>query len=86
MTSVSSEVPTHGNYHDYHVIDPCLQLITLHFQVRYHHLGGHDSRLTLLPHDLLVNARVLNVGCNEGLGLLRDRRVLHLFVCRVCWF
>ncbi|KAH8982848.1 hypothetical protein EDB92DRAFT_1770213, partial [Lactarius akahatsu] len=30
-----------------------------------------DSRLTLLPHNLLATARVL--GCNDGLGLLRDR-------------
>ncbi|KAH8982736.1 hypothetical protein EDB86DRAFT_2969519 [Lactarius hatsudake] len=62
MTSVTSEVPTHGNYHDYHGF----AIITLG-------LGGHDSRLTLLPHDLLANARVLDVGCNEGLGILRDR-------------
>ena len=33
---------------------------------RYHHPGGHDSRLALLPPKLLANARVLDVGCNEG--------------------
>ena len=33
---------------------------------RYHHPGSHDTRLALLPHDLLINARVLDVGCNEG--------------------
>ncbi|KAH8977135.1 Bin3-domain-containing protein [Lactarius akahatsu] len=53
MTSVSSGVPTHGNYHNYH-------------GYRYHRPGGHDSRLALLPHDLLTDARVLDVGCNEG--------------------
>ncbi|KAH8982745.1 Bicoid-interacting protein 3-domain-containing protein [Lactarius hatsudake] len=53
MTSVSSDVPTHGNYHNYH-------------GYRYHHPGGHDSRLALLPRDLLTDARVLDVGCNEG--------------------
>ncbi|KAI9458002.1 Bicoid-interacting protein 3-domain-containing protein [Lactarius psammicola] len=53
MTSVSSDIPTHGNYHNYH-------------GYLYHHPGGHDSRLALLPHDLLANARVLDVGCNEG--------------------
>ncbi|KAH9169489.1 Bicoid-interacting protein 3-domain-containing protein [Lactarius sanguifluus] len=53
MTSVSSDVPTHGNYHNYH-------------GYRYHHPGCHDSRLALLPHDLLTDARVLDVGCNEG--------------------
>ncbi|KAI9447597.1 Bicoid-interacting protein 3-domain-containing protein [Lactarius indigo] len=53
MTSVSSDVPTHGNYHNYH-------------GYRYHHPGGHDTRLALLPQDLLADARVLDVGCNEG--------------------
>ncbi|KAH9026108.1 Bicoid-interacting protein 3-domain-containing protein [Lactarius hengduanensis] len=53
MTSVSSDVPTHGNYHNYH-------------GYHYHHPGGHDSRLALLPRDLLTDARVLDVGCNEG--------------------
>jgi len=32
----------------------------------YHYPGGHDSRLALLPPELLANARVLDVGCNEG--------------------
>jgi hypothetical protein len=27
--------------------------------------GGHDSRL--LPRELLANARMFDVGCNEGL-------------------
>ncbi|KAI0249983.1 Bicoid-interacting protein 3-domain-containing protein [Lactifluus subvellereus] len=53
MTSVSSAIPTHGNYHNYH-------------GYRYHHPGGHDSRLALLPRELITNARVLDVGCNEG--------------------
>ena len=29
--------------------------------------GGHDSRLALLPRELLANARMFDVGCNEGL-------------------
>ncbi|KAF8467139.1 Bin3-domain-containing protein [Russula ochroleuca] len=53
MTTVSSATPTHGNYHNYH-------------GYRYHHPGGHDTRLALLPRELLANARVLDVGCNEG--------------------
>ncbi|KAH9959527.1 S-adenosyl-L-methionine-dependent methyltransferase [Lactifluus volemus] len=53
MTSVSSAVPTHGNYHNYH-------------GYLYKHPGGSDSRLALLPRELLANARVLDVGCNEG--------------------
>ncbi|KAI0306811.1 S-adenosyl-L-methionine-dependent methyltransferase [Multifurca ochricompacta] len=52
-TSVSSAVPTHGNYHNYH-------------GYLCHHPGGHDSRLALLPRELLLNACVLDVGCNEG--------------------
>ncbi|KAH9015792.1 hypothetical protein EDB85DRAFT_787880 [Lactarius pseudohatsudake] len=59
MTTVSSEVPTHGNYHNYH-------------GYRYHHPGGHDSRPTPLPHGLLTDARVPDVCFNEGLGLLRN--------------
>ncbi|KAI0265813.1 Bicoid-interacting protein 3-domain-containing protein [Gloeopeniophorella convolvens] len=53
MTSVSSSVATHGNYHGYH-------------GYRYHHPGGHDARVALLPRELLADARVLDVGCNEG--------------------
>ncbi|KAI9507518.1 Bicoid-interacting protein 3-domain-containing protein [Russula earlei] len=53
MTAVSSTIPTHGNYHNYH-------------GYRYHHPGGHDSRLALLPRGLFANARVLDVGCNEA--------------------
>ncbi|KAN0126478.1 Bicoid-interacting protein 3 (Bin3) domain containing protein [Russula decolorans] len=53
MTAVSSAIPTHGNYHNYH-------------GYRHHHPGGHDSRLALLPRELLANARVLDIGCNEG--------------------
>ncbi|KAH8977660.1 hypothetical protein EDB86DRAFT_2817124, partial [Lactarius hatsudake] len=45
--------PTHGNYYNYH-------------GYRYHRPGGHDSHLALLPHDLLTDARVLDVGCNGG--------------------
>jgi 7SK snRNA methylphosphate capping enzyme len=71
MTSV---VPTHGNYHNYHGYDllftqiPASDLIQSYrfLRYRYHHPGGHDTRLALLPHDLLADARVLDVGCNEG--------------------
>ncbi|KAI0050237.1 Bin3-domain-containing protein [Auriscalpium vulgare] len=53
MTSVSGSVPTHGNYHNYH---------------GYHsrHPGAHDPRLELLPSELLLDARILDIGCNEG--------------------
>ncbi|KAH9986344.1 Bicoid-interacting protein 3-domain-containing protein [Russula compacta] len=53
MPTVSSDIPTHGNYHNYH-------------GYRYHHPGAHDSRLALLPRELFANACVLDVGCNEG--------------------
>ncbi|KAI0065825.1 Bin3-domain-containing protein [Artomyces pyxidatus] len=55
MTSVNGTLPTHGNYHNYHG------------RVYYnHHAGPHDSRLALLPPELLAGARVLDIGCNEG--------------------
>ncbi|KAI9429948.1 hypothetical protein H4582DRAFT_1593425 [Lactarius indigo] len=54
MTSVSFDVPTHGNYHDYH-------------EYRYYRPGAHCTRLALLPHALLADAHVLDVGCNEDL-------------------
>src|SRR6266404_7039737 len=70
MTSVSSDHPTHGNYHNYHRYDtkPFLQHNNNHivFRYRYHHPGGQDTRLALIPRDLLTNVRVLDVGCNEG--------------------
>lgn len=68
---VSSAVPTHGNYHNYHGYTtllrahPCAKL-TAFQRYRYHRPGGHDSRVALLPPELLANARVLDVGCNEG--------------------
>ncbi|KAA1468789.1 Bin3-domain-containing protein [Dentipellis sp. KUC8613] len=53
MTTVSSTVPTHGNYHNYH-------------GYLNHHPGPCDPRLSLLPRELLLGARVLDIGCNEG--------------------
>jgi 7SK snRNA methylphosphate capping enzyme len=70
MTTVSSTTPTHGNYHNYHgyvfFVPYPKQSINTSQRYRYHHPGGHDSRLALLPRELLANARVLDVGCNEG--------------------
>ena len=70
MTTVSSAVPTHGNYHNYHGYVPVSTSPRAKYNIptryRYHHPGGHDSRLALLPRELLANARVLDVGCNEG--------------------
>ncbi|KAI9447606.1 hypothetical protein H4582DRAFT_1894955 [Lactarius indigo] len=54
MTSVSSNVPTHGNSHNYH-------------EYRYYRPGAHCTCLALLPHDLLADAHVSDVGCNEDL-------------------
>ncbi|TFY72937.1 hypothetical protein EVG20_g99 [Dentipellis fragilis] len=53
MTTVSSTVPAHGNYHNYH-------------GYLNHHPGACDARLSLLPRELLLGARVLDIGCNEG--------------------
>ncbi|KAH8106035.1 Bicoid-interacting protein 3-domain-containing protein [Cristinia sonorae] len=51
MTSKSSStVPIHGNYHGYYTKRPFIQ----------------DPRLRLLPQNLFQNARVLDLGCNEG--------------------
>jgi len=43
-----------------------------------HHPGGHDSRLALLSHHLLANARVLDVGCNEGWVSCEIGAFMHL--------
>ncbi|EIM87937.1 Bin3-domain-containing protein [Stereum hirsutum FP-91666 SS1] len=53
MTSVSSTIPTHGNYHNYHRYQNKLTTTS-------------DTRLSLLPSSLFTNARVLDIGCNEG--------------------
>ncbi|TRM57437.1 Bicoid-interacting protein 3-domain-containing protein [Schizophyllum amplum] len=46
----ASQVPVHGNYHGYYLKRPTRD----------------DPRLALLPSALFPNARVLDVGCNEG--------------------
>jgi 7SK snRNA methylphosphate capping enzyme len=38
----------------------------MYLRYLYKHPGGSDSRLALMPRELLANARVLDVGCNEG--------------------
>ncbi|PPQ89128.1 hypothetical protein CVT25_006500 [Psilocybe cyanescens] len=48
--STLSSVPTHGNYHGYYTKRPFL----------------NDERLLSLPSELFKEARVLDVGCNEG--------------------
>ncbi|VDB85339.1 unnamed protein product [Peniophora sp. CBMAI 1063] len=54
MASLSTvSVPIHGNYRHYHGYLYC-------------HAGPSDSRLALLPPGLLTSARVLDIGCNEG--------------------
>ena len=68
-TTVLSTIQTHGNHHNYHgYVIPTLPGTNYNISTRYryHHPGGHDSRLVLLPRDFLANARVLDVGCNEG--------------------
>jgi hypothetical protein len=64
-------------------------IITYFLRYRYHHPGGHDTRLALLPHDLLADARVLDVGCNEGwvsceIGAFFTLFLLRLLVLKRC--
>ncbi|CAL1701126.1 unnamed protein product [Somion occarium] len=47
---MSQTIPIYGNYHGYYSKRPFV----------------HDPRLALLPPTLFQNARVLDVGCNEG--------------------
>ncbi|KAM6492337.1 Bicoid-interacting protein 3 (Bin3) domain containing protein [Amanita muscaria] len=44
------EVPVYGNYHGYYSKRPAI----------------NDPRLAILPKELFVGAKVLDVGCNEG--------------------
>ncbi|KAI0311445.1 Bicoid-interacting protein 3-domain-containing protein [Amylostereum chailletii] len=53
MSSSDNFIPIYGNYRNYH-------------GYYYRHPGPSDPRLSLLPQGLLVNARILDVGCNEG--------------------
>jgi len=46
----SKHIPVHGNYHGYYTKRPSV----------------NDPRLTLLPKDVFRDARVLDIGCNEG--------------------
>ncbi|PFH46547.1 hypothetical protein AMATHDRAFT_77622 [Amanita thiersii Skay4041] len=48
--STSTTAPIYGNYHGYYSKRPV----------------AHDPRLAVLPHSLFRDARVLDVGCNEG--------------------
>lgn len=69
MTSVSPNTPTHGNYHNYHRFGVLLVSLRAdsRFCTRYHHNPlPYDPRLALLPRELLIGARVLDIGCNEG--------------------
>ncbi|KZV75121.1 Bin3-domain-containing protein [Peniophora sp. CONT] len=50
---IPGAVPIYGNYHNYH-------------GYHYQRPGPSDPRLALLPPDLLSDARVLDIGCNEG--------------------
>lgn len=49
-SSRPKHTPVHGNYHGYYTKRPSV----------------NDPRLGLLPKDLFLGARVLDVGCNEG--------------------
>ncbi len=51
-----SSAPIHGNYHGYYTKRPF----------------SSDARLAVLPTELFVGTRVLDVGVQRGLGDLRD--------------
>ncbi|TBU49020.1 Bin3-domain-containing protein [Dichomitus squalens] len=61
VMATKTRVPTHGNYHGYYNKRP----------------ATNDPRLGLVPRGLFVGARVLDVGCNEGLVTCEIAQNLH---------